>query len=84
MVVPFRELVFRDIRIRGSLVSSPAEARQMLQVVAEHGIAVRTNAFQGLGQMEELVRLAESGKMKGKGIVVMDAEQINKERGDVV
>lgn len=52
----------------------------MLELVAEHGISVNTNAFHGLGEMEKLVRLAESGKMKGKGIIIMDAEQIKKER----
>ncbi|KAF2645486.1 GroES-like protein [Massarina eburnea CBS 473.64] len=80
VVIPFQELIFRDIRVRGSLISSPEEARTMLDVVAEHGISVQTNAFQGLGEMEKLVHLAESGNMKGKGIIVMDKEQIKKEK----
>ena len=80
VVVPFQELIFRDIRIRGSLISSPAEARQMLQLVAEHGISVNANAFDGLEEIGKLVHLAKSGKMKGKGIVIVDAEQIRKEK----
>lgn len=52
----------------------------MLDIVAEHGISVKTNPFNGLGKMEELVKLAESGKMKGKGIIIMDQEQIKKEK----
>lgn len=74
--IPFPELIFRDIRIRGSVISTPKEARQMLDVVAEHGISVETNAFNGLGEIERLVELAEGGKMKGKGILIMDPEQL--------
>lgn len=52
----------------------------MLRVIDEHGITVKTNAFNGLGEIEKLVELAESGKMKGKGIIIMDPEQIKKEK----
>ena len=52
----------------------------MLKVVAENGISVNTNPFQGLKEMEQLIHLAESGKMKGKGIIIMDPEQIKKEK----
>jgi propanol-preferring alcohol dehydrogenase len=36
--------------------------------------------FNGLDQSEKLVELAHSGKMKGKGVITMDQEQIKKER----
>lgn len=52
----------------------------MLDVVADHGVSVKTNLFKGLGEIQELVELAHSGKMKGKGIIVIDQEQIRKER----
>jgi len=78
--IPFAELIFRDIRVRGSVISSPGEAREMLDFVAEHGIKVHTNAFHGLGEIEKVVALAHSGKLKGKGIVVLDREQIERER----
>jgi propanol-preferring alcohol dehydrogenase len=48
----------------------------MLEVVAEHKILVRTNAFQGLEQIPELVELAHGGKMRGKGIIIVDPKQI--------
>lgn len=44
---------------------------------------MNANAFNGLGEMEKLVSLAESGKMKGKGIIIMDPEQIRKEKENV-
>lgn len=78
--IPFRELVFRDIRVRGSLICSAEEAREMLQVVGEHGISVKTNVFHRLDELEKLVALAHSGKMSGKGVLVMDNEQIEKEK----
>ncbi|KAF1929602.1 GroES-like protein [Didymella exigua CBS 183.55] len=80
VAIPFRELIFRDVRVRGSMTASPQEARDMLQVVAEHGIEVAGNAFHGLEQIGELVRLAESGKMKGKGLIVVDAAQMEREK----
>ena len=82
--VPFQELIFRDIRIRGSLICSAKEANDMLQLVAKHDISVNANAFKGLGEMETLIELAESGKMKGKGVVIMDQAQIDAEGKGVV
>ncbi|KAI1449655.1 GroES-like protein [Annulohypoxylon stygium] len=35
VVLPFRELVFRDVRIRGSLLCSPGESRDMVAFIAE-------------------------------------------------
>jgi propanol-preferring alcohol dehydrogenase len=78
--IPFAELIFRDIRVRGSLICSAEEAREMLQIVAEHNVSVETNVFKGLGEIEKLVELAESGKMKGKGVIEMDPEQIRDEQ----
>ncbi|KAH7072643.1 zinc-binding dehydrogenase-domain-containing protein [Paraphoma chrysanthemicola] len=80
VVIPFRELIFRDIRIRGSLIASPSEARDMLALVAGHGISVHTNAFNGLDEIEKAVELAHSGRMKGKGIIIVDKEQVAMER----
>lgn len=84
MTIPFRELIFRDIRIRGTLICSAQEASDMLQLVAKHNISVNANAFKGLVEMEKLIELAESGKMKGKGIVIMDQSQIDAEGKGVV
>ena len=78
--IPFHEFIFRDIRVQGSLICSPEEAKRMLDVVAEHKISVHTNPFQGLEKIPELVELAHSGKMSGKGIVIVDPEQIEKEK----
>ncbi|KAL9621372.1 MAG: hypothetical protein Q9160_004132 [Pyrenula sp. 1 TL-2023] len=61
-----------NIRIKGSLVSSPAEAAEMLDTVAKHGIWVNKNVFHGLREIPKLLELVHSGKMAGKGVVVVD------------
>lgn len=48
----------------------------MLELVARHGITVAGNVFRGLGEVGALVRLAESGGMVGKGLLVVDAGQV--------
>lgn len=78
--IPFHELVFRDIRVKGSVICSPEEGREMLRFVAEHNITVETNGFNGFDEIEKVVELAHSGKMKGKGIVIIDKEQVEKEK----
>ena len=50
----------------------------MLQMVAEHSISVNTNPFFGLEAIPELVEFAESGRMKGKGVIVVDAEEMKR------
>ncbi|KAF2098529.1 GroES-like protein [Rhizodiscina lignyota] len=78
--VPFVEFVFRDVRIKGSLVCNPTEARQMLDVVAQHGISVKTNPVNGLNEIPKLVELAHSGKMSGKGVVIVDQSQLDEDK----
>lgn len=80
VVIPFHEFIFRDIRVHGSLICSAEESKRMLEVIAEHGITVKTNAFHGLDKIKELTDLVHGGKIQGKAIIVVDEEQIKKER----
>ncbi len=52
----------------------------MLDVVAEHNISVKTNPFHGLKKIPELVEFAHGGKMQGKGIIIVDEEQVKTEK----
>jgi alcohol dehydrogenase, propanol-preferring len=52
----------------------------MLEEVAKHGITVKTNLLKGIDQVPELVKLSEEGKIKGKGIIVIDEDAIKRER----
>ncbi len=75
-----REFIYRDIRVEGSLICSRGQAQQMLQMVVDHNIRVKTNVFHGLERIPELVDYAHEGKMQGKGIVIVDKEAIERER----
>jgi propanol-preferring alcohol dehydrogenase len=78
--LPYPELIFRDVRVKGSLISSRSEAQRMLDLVAEHNITVKTNPFFGLKEIPRLVELAHSGKMAGKGVVFVEEKEIEKLR----
>jgi alcohol dehydrogenase, propanol-preferring len=76
LVIPFHEVIFRDIRVRGSLISSSEEAKEMLDLVAKHNIRAKTTIFQGLEEIPKLVSSLEGGNMTGKGVVIVDRSQI--------
>lgn len=78
--IPFQEVIFRDIRIRGSLICSPEESKSMLKCIAEHGVTVKTNPFHGLDKIEDLVEMVHGGKIQGKAVIVVDEDQIKKEK----
>ena len=78
--IPFAEFVFRDIKVHGSLICSAEQSKSMLKCIAEKGVTVKTNAFNGLDKIEELVSLAHGGKMQGKAVIVVDPEQIEHEK----
>ena len=78
--IPFPEIIFRDIRVQGSLICSPQESRDMMDIVAKHNISVKTNPFHGLDKIPQLVELAHGGKMQGKGIIIVDEEQVKAEK----
>lgn len=80
VTIPFAEFVFRDIRVKGSLICSPAQSVSMLECIAEHGIKVKTNPFHGLDKIGELVDLVHGGKIQGKAVIIVDEEQIKKEK----
>lgn len=52
----------------------------MMKVVSENGISVKTNPVQGLNEIPKLLELVRSGKMAGKGIVIVDPKQIEHEK----
>ncbi|KAL9041738.1 MAG: hypothetical protein Q9214_004005 [Letrouitia sp. 1 TL-2023] len=78
--IPFPEFIFRDIRVLGSLIASPGQSQRMLDFVAEHGITVKTNPFFGLQEIPKLTELAHSGKLAGKGVIIVDEEEMRNVR----
>ncbi|KAH7364196.1 chaperonin 10-like protein [Rhexocercosporidium sp. MPI-PUGE-AT-0058] len=78
--VPFAELIFRDIRIHGSLNSSREECQKMLEVASKNKINVKTNPFNGIKEIPKALELAHSGKMQGKLVIIIDNEAIQNEK----
>lgn len=71
--VSARDLVFRDIRIVGSLVGSNTTLREMLQFCAAHGVRAKVETFP-LSELNDLVAAYHEGK-GGKLVIDMGTEQ---------
>lgn len=78
--IPPDELVFRDIRIRSTLIASGEESKDMLEFVAKNGIHVKTNLFYGLDSIFDLVREAHTSKMTGKACLVIDEDLVKADK----
>lgn len=78
--VAFQQLIFRDIRIKGTLIAGQECSQQMLNDASKYNIQVETNVFYGLEQVPKMVELAHSGKMSGKAVCVVDQEEFEKEK----
>lgn len=81
--VAFQELVFRDIRIKGTLIAGQEYSQQLLDDVVKYDIKVKTNLFYGLEEVPKMVELAHSGKMRGKAVCVVDQAEFAKEKATV-
>ncbi len=77
--IPFEEFIFRDLKVEGSMIASAKQGDDMLEVIAKHGIRVRTNVFHGLKQVPDLVEALRNGKIQGKGIVIVDEEAVRRQ-----
>ncbi|KAH8898595.1 GroES-like protein [Thozetella sp. PMI_491] len=74
--IPPDELVFRDIRIRSTLIASGDESREMIDFFAKHNIHVDTQLFYGIEKISELVNWAHQNRSVGKGCLVLDQGQL--------
>jgi alcohol dehydrogenase, propanol-preferring len=77
--VAFQELIFRDIRIKGTLIAGQEYSQQMLNDAEKHNVKVETNLFYGLEEVPKMVELAHSGKMSGKAVCIVDRAVFEKE-----
>lgn len=79
VLIPYTELIFRDIRVIGSLIAGSEVSQDMLNMVALHGIPVQKNVFHGLSEVPKMVKLSHSGSMVGKAVCVIDEEAVAQE-----
>ena len=82
--IPFQELIMRDIRLKGSVLCSAGESQEMVDFVAEHSVSAATVQFDGLDLVNGMVELAHSGKLRGKAVVIVDQEQLDREKSEAV
>lgn len=73
---PFEEMIFRDIRVMGSNLSSRAELADLVNFVVDQNVAVETTVFRGLQSLRQVYELSESGASAGKVVVVIDDAQV--------
>lgn len=52
----------------------------MMRCITAHDIKVHTNPFQGLDKIDELLSMADSGKLRGKAMLVVGPKQIEAEK----
>lgn len=78
--IPFPEIIFRDIRVRGSLICSQGESDEMMKCIAEHGVSATVVPFEGLDKIGELTEKVHGGKIKGKAAIIIDQKQIDEEK----
>jgi propanol-preferring alcohol dehydrogenase len=74
---PFGEMIFRDVRLMGSNLSSRSELADQVKFVKENNVNVETTTFYGLESLPEVLEVVEAGKLAGKIVVVVDKKQVS-------
>jgi len=67
--IEFRDLIFRDITVKGSLLASIESARRMIKFVAEHGIETQIKTYSLEEVPNKMMEDFHSPNMKGKLVV---------------
>jgi propanol-preferring alcohol dehydrogenase len=76
-MIPYQELVLRDVRVQGTVICSPDDAKEMVAVLPSMGPGiVQTTLFHGLESISSLVELVSTGGISGKAIVIIDGSQL--------
>jgi D-arabinose 1-dehydrogenase-like Zn-dependent alcohol dehydrogenase len=52
----------------------------MIKAVVKHSVASKIQVFHGLDSIHELLDVVQSGKLEGKAVIIVDQEQLDKEK----
>lgn len=66
----FNDLIFRDIHVVGSLLASPQQGKDFMELVQKHDIRVEVKKWK-LEQAEEMRQEYLEGNGKGKNVIVL-------------
>ncbi|CAO1624612.1 unnamed protein product [Parajaminaea phylloscopi] len=72
--IPFYPLIFRDLKVTGSLIASQGDLKELVDLVADKGIEVRTRAYP-LEEVPSLLRALHEPGHAGKLVVRVSDEQ---------
>lgn len=67
--IPFRDLIFKDITVVGSLQGNPKTLKEVVELAAKEGIVVKTRLWR-LDQVNDLWANQASPDLLGKNVVV--------------
>ena len=66
----YYQLIFRDVKVVGSLLSEPETAQKMVDLVGKHGVHIEVKTY-SLDRVNDLVAEYDTGKVVGKLVVTM-------------
>lgn len=66
----FYNMIFRDIKLVGSLIGDTSDADELMQLVDDHDIQLKIKTWR-LDQAEEMRQEYLSGKSEGKNVIVL-------------
>lgn len=67
----FQDLVFKDIRVVGTMIGECEDGQGAIDLVAKHDIKVTTKTYR-LEDINQLVEESHSATKKGKSVVVFE------------
>ncbi|KAJ5014519.1 alcohol dehydrogenase [Colletotrichum sp. SAR 10_99] len=71
ITMTYKDVIFRDLKLVGSLVASREDTEELLGLVAEHGVEVKMKEWK-IEQAEEMRQEYLGGKGEGKNVVVFE------------
>ncbi|KAI8169009.1 alcohol dehydrogenase [Colletotrichum sp. SAR 10_70] len=71
ITMTYKDVIFRDLQLVGSLVASREDTEELLGLVAEHGVEVKMKEWR-IEQAEEMRQEYLGGKGEGKNVVVFE------------
>lgn len=78
--IPIAELVFRDIRIKGTLLAGRERSMEMLAEFERHKLRVECSLFYGLEQVPAMLETMTAGTLRGKAACVVDEEAFQRDQ----
>ncbi|KAH0423575.1 hypothetical protein CcaCcLH18_12101 [Colletotrichum camelliae] len=71
ITMSYKDVIFRDLKLVGSLVANREDTEELLGLVAEHGVEVKMKEWK-IEQAEEMRQEYLGGKGEGKNVVVFE------------